>query len=246
MYKLGKLPKKFDKRNLKLSNYLKEKVEFPKYLDWTKGVTQWGMMSNDVLGCCTCSTAGHKIQGWTLNDAMSMITLSNNDIVKAYMEVSGYDGTPQTDNGAYVLDLLKYWKNVGIGGHKIDAFVEVDVKNIDLIKTAIYLFGSVYTGIELPLSCQNQLIWDVPWYGTWFNGAKGSWGGHALSLHGYGNNLIGVTWAKRQMITERFFSFYGSEAYAVLSIADWLGADNKAPNLFDLNKLEKDLKEVSK
>jgi hypothetical protein len=185
------------------------------------------------------------IQGWTANDS-GIITLPDTDILAAYQDVSGYDGSPDTDRGAYVLDVLKLWRKTGIGGRKIDAFVEIDPTDIRMIKTAIYLFGAVYFGIELPKSYEGQKVWDVPRYGARWNGRKGSAGGHAVSCHAYGENFTLVTWGKQQPMTERFAKTYASEAYAVLSIEDWTGEDKKAPNLFDGEKLMKDLREITK
>jgi len=30
--------------------------------DWTKGITEWGMMMNDTLGDCTIAGVGHAVQ----------------------------------------------------------------------------------------------------------------------------------------------------------------------------------------
>jgi hypothetical protein len=245
VYKLGKLPKRIDIRNLKFAKYLKTLPPIPKKLDWTKGIIDWGMMLNDQLGCCTCATAGHMIQGWTVNDSI-MKSIPDIDILEAYKNISGYNGSPSTDQGAYVLDVLKYWRKYGIGGHKIDVFVEIDPTDLQMIKTAIYLFGAVYYGIELPRSFENQKVWDVPWYGARWNGRKGSAGGHAVSCHGYNENFTLITWGKLQQMTSRFATTYASEAYAVLSIEDWTGIDRKAPNMFDVETLMEDLKGVAR
>jgi hypothetical protein len=39
---------------------------------------------------------------------------------------TGYDpARPETDGGAYILDMLKKWRNVGLFGTRIEAFVGV-------------------------------------------------------------------------------------------------------------------------
>jgi len=245
LYKCGKLPKEDDARNLKLARYLKTASICPATCDWTSKVWNPGMMLNDQIGDCTCATTGHMEQTWTANDGIQ-VNISDADILAAYKAVSGYDGTPQTDNGAIVLDVLKHWQKVGVGGRKIGAYVEVDTKNLDEVKAAIWLFGGVYYGLDLPNSIDGQDTWSVPWYGARFSGRRGSLGGHAVSAHGYTGDIIKlITWGKIQPMTSKFATTYGDEAYAVLS-EDWLGPDNKAPNFFDGATLLADLAEVTK
>jgi hypothetical protein len=247
VYKLGKLPKKHDPRNLMLSNYLDLRAlpPIPKVCDWTVKARDFGMMLNDRIGCCTVATGGHYIQVWTANDA-TQATVPDSAILSTYKAASGYDGTPQTDRGAYVLDVLKEWRKNGIGGHKIDAFAEIDPKNPDMVRAAVWLFGGVYYGIELPLSYEGQKVWDVPWYGARWRGRPGSAGGHAASCHAYDDGLTVITWAAPQKMTQRFATTYASEAYAVFSIADWTGIDRIAPNSFDADALMADLQRVTK
>jgi hypothetical protein len=52
------------------------------------------------------------------------------------------------------------------------------------IATAIWLFGGAYIGVELPISAQNQDVWDVP-ANPGPNDEPGSWGGHAVYVVGY-------------------------------------------------------------
>jgi hypothetical protein len=56
--------------------------------------------------------------------------------------------------------------------------------SIPAVAAAIWLFGGAYIGVELPITAQNQDVWDVPAK----PGPKdepGSWGGHAVYLVGY-------------------------------------------------------------
>src|SRR5580658_8869232 len=57
--KLGKKAPKIDSRTLRLAKYLTAVPPPPASCDWTKGVTEWGMMLNDALGDCTCAAIGH-------------------------------------------------------------------------------------------------------------------------------------------------------------------------------------------
>lgn len=217
------------------------------------------MMANDTIGDCTCAAAGHMIECWTANlgDAF---TPTNAQITTAYSAVSGYVvGNSATDNGAVELDVLNYWRKQGIGGHKIDAYAALDLNNgahddersrqevQECVKQAIALFGGAYIGLALPLSAQQQTVWDVPslWSRLRNQDAPGSWGGHAVPVLAYdASGLTCITWGAKKRMTWEFFARYCDEAYAPLS-CDWLNAQGNDPCGLDLAQLAADLAEIT-
>jgi len=231
---------------LQLANYvLPELPNAPSEADFSAKVKDWGMMLNDKLGCCTVAAPGHEIQQWTAN-AGSQQTPPDDSILSAYEAVSGYrPGQPETDRGANMLNVLKFWRKTGIGGHKIGAFASVDPTNFDHIRAAIWIFGSAYLGISLPKSAQKQDVWDVPAGGANGDGAPGSWGGHAVEVAGYSpKGVFVVTWGAVKLMTWDFFKTYVDEAYAIIS-QDFL-ANGKTPNNgFNMETLKADLKLVT-
>lgn len=236
-YKLGKLAPKRDPRTFQAARYLGAVPKPPAAADWASTLPLIPMYANDKLGDCTCASAGHKIAAWTFYTTRSETVLDDADIIKAYCDVSGYNGDPSTDNGAAMLDVLKYWRKVGIGGHKIGAFVQIDPKNKLEVMQAIWLFGGVYTGVSLPTSAQKELgkVWQSHWYAR-----PGTWGGHAIGVNKYNaDGLTCFTWGSLQRMTWGFWNKYVDECYAVLS-ADFLKG-NVAPNGFDVATLQKDL-----
>src|SRR5574340_633505 len=141
VYKLGKLPARHDARNLQFAKYY-TLPEFPAQRKWSDKVTQLGMMLNDQVGNCTFATSGHAVQVWTANNGLQVI-ISDEDIIKGYSDVSGYDPvTGANDNGCVELDVVKYLRKTGVGGHTIYAFTEIKPNRIDLMKAAINLFGN--------------------------------------------------------------------------------------------------------
>jgi hypothetical protein len=247
--KLGKLPPKIDPRTLFLAKYLKTAglPTPPPAEDFGSRVGKnWGMMLNDQIGDCTCAAAGHMLLEWTTY-AGKPFTPSDTDVLTAYSAVSGYN--PQTganDNGAVLLDVLNYWRQTGIAGHKIIAYVALEPKNHNNFEDALYLFGNVYLGLALPMSAQNQQTWTVPPGGPVGPGAPGSWGGHAVPVVGYNRRgLTVVTWGKTLAMSWTFLDTYCDEAFAVLS-QDWFkGSSNLTPDNFDMATLQQDLSLLS-
>lgn len=213
--KLGKLPRVIDPRTLKLASYMDPKAlpPVPDVVDYTTGVTDWPMYANDRAGDCTCAAAGHMIEVWSLQGSGAVHEITDTDVLTAYHHFS----PPPADNGANELDVLNYWLRTGIGGDKIQAFVEVGVAGRTMVKTACYLFGGLYIGVALPLSAQAQVggLWDVT---SGPDAQAGSWGGHAINIVGFdADGLTCITWGQPQKMTWGWWDAYVDECYAILS-----------------------------
>ena len=162
--RLGKNAARHDSRNLCLAAYLKPSLpQAPASIQWGAQVDEWHMFRNDELGDCTCASAGHMIRCWTANSLHKQAEILDDDVLKMYSGITGYaPDKPERDTGAVELDVLKYWRAKGCGGHKIGAFLAVSSKNRTLVRDGIYLFGGMYLGLELPSSAQSQKVWEVP------------------------------------------------------------------------------------
>src|SRR3954471_22504995 len=123
--KLGKHPARRDPRTLKLAQFLSETAPAaPDAMDWFSGITDWGNMRNDELGCCTCSALGHALQAWSAATG-SKYTVPDETVVSAYSAIAGYD--PQTganDDGAVEIDVLNWFRKNGFGGKQLLAYAD--------------------------------------------------------------------------------------------------------------------------
>jgi len=246
---LGKLPARRDARTLTMAKYLRTEglPVAPPALAFTSKVAHWPMMDNDKIGDCTVAAAGHMIQEWTAYTE-KLFTPATEEIVRAYSAVSGYDPeTGRKDRGAAALDVLNHWRQIGIAGHKIEAYVGLEPKNHMHIQDSVYLFGNVYLGLALPKSAKNQTAWSVPPYGPVGDGAPGSWDGHMVPVVGYdARGLTVVTWGELLRMSWSFLDTYSDEAYAVLS-EDWITKTKRVTvKNFHMATLRRDLEEVAK
>jgi hypothetical protein len=241
--KLGRKAIKTDTRTLQLSAYLKPALPPPPpSADWTKGITGWGEMLNDQLGDCTIAGAGHAIQVWTANTT-GIVTVPDSTIEAMYEKWDGYvPGDASTDTGGVELDVLNDWRQQGLGGHTLVAFADPKFSNLVEIRQSIALFGGVYIGLALPLTAQNQDVWDVvPSGGA--NAKKGSWGGHCVFVPKYDDKgFTCITWGQLKTMTVAFWKEYCDEAHTLLG-QDWLSGKG-SPDGFDMAQLQADLSAI--
>ena len=243
-YRLGKQPARHLMGLPALSSYTVALPDAPDAVDWSAGITTFGMMVNDRIGDCTAAAAAHAIQTWTRAESGEEVTLSDEEVTAFYSASTGYDpADPSTDQGGVESSVLSYWHKNPIRDYSLDGFVAVNAKSKLSIKDAIWVFGGAYLGIQLPISAQRQLVWDVPAEGITGIGAPGSWGGHAVWAVAYDSRTVTiVTWGMRKAITWEFLATYGEEAYALLSRA-WTAKDTISPSGFDFATLRDDLSE---
>jgi hypothetical protein len=246
-YRLGKLPRRNDRRTLRFSHYLKAGLApAPAEVTYEQKVTAWPMMLNDTEGDCTIAAAGHMIEDWTANANPPPVVVPDPDIQSAYNAVDG-----GVDQGADMLTVLKYWRSAGIGGHGIAAFAQLDLPSVPELEQSVFLFGASYIGLSLPnfvVNASDMLAvpWVVPPGGaTGPDAAPNPASGHCVPVLGYdAQNLYVVTWGTVKAMGRDFYAAYTDEAYAVLS-PDWISPGGTAPAGFDMTQLQADLLAVT-
>lgn len=213
-------------------------------------VKAWSALGNDQIGDCTIAAALHLVQAWRAANN-NVVVPSTDAAIAVYSAATGYKpGDAATDQGGIEIDILKFWMMTGMAVNDtepedtIDGFAVIEHSNTDLVKRAIAAFGGVYAGIAMPLSAQNQSVWDVPAGGANNDAAPGSWGGHAVPLLGYDDTgPIVISWGQPFRMTWAFWETYADEAYAVLSW-DWM-ASRRSPAGLSWRSLVADMKALS-
>ena len=185
------------------------------------------MYLNDQIGDCTCAAAGHMEQAWT-SAASTLVTVPDSAVLSLYEQVSGYDPrTGANDDGAVMQDVLNQWRKVGLGGHTILGFAQIDHTDITQVKAAISSFGGVYVGVNFPASAMNQFNYGQPW--TVVSGSQIK-GGHAINVGAYDstNTTTCVTWGAEQKIAYAWWQKYVEEAWVVVT-QEWINANGTTP-----------------
>ena len=130
--RLGKRPRRHDARTLKLARYMTPALPpAPLSVDYTRGVTDWGMMLNDELGDCIIADGpGHATQVWTLNATGTMVTPPDSLILTTYEKWCGYNpANSATDQGGVELDVLNDWRQQGFNGQTLDAYAVIGLES---------------------------------------------------------------------------------------------------------------------
>ena len=248
--RLGRKPLRADGRTLRFSKYVSPALpKAPAAIDYGGKVSQWGMLANDRLGDCTCAGILHMIMLWASQLGVTR-TFSDGDAVALYERLCGYQpGRPDSDQGGIELDILKAWRKAPIADCQLLAFAAVDPTNWEHVKLAHWLAGSLYMGVNLPISAQHEKVWS----GTC--DAPGSWGGHCMATSAYRDTkalfgllsnarLTAITWGTTQEMTPAWVARYCDELWVPITPA-WFAGTGKAPNGFDLDQLEADVAAIS-
>lgn len=225
--KLGRLKPPADEKTVKLSPHLNA-AAVPASADFYSGITYLGMMLNDSLGDCTCAGDGHIVEQQTALGDKQELKVPDSEVLKAY-EHSGYKpGNPNTDQGWTVQAALDYLRTDGMRGQnmvtgaittwKIAAYGELNVKDHNEVKQAVYEFGCLSIGFDVPESAMQQFQEGQPW--TVVNGSPIE-GGHCVIVVGYDADYVYVvTWGAVQKMAWAFWDTYVDQAFAVIS-KDW-------------------------
>jgi hypothetical protein len=222
-----------------LRHYLRWGYTLPTLpVDWTAKATAAlaRMYLNDALGCCVVSDAYHRVGLWTGNATGTAVQGTDAEVEATYRVWN----PGRQDNGCVITDVLDYCRDHGItvGGvnHKIDGYVKIDWTNWDEWLVAVFLFGAMPLGINLPDAWTQNDVWDVT--------NTPVVGGHDVAAVAVptADGALVSSWGRLYRLTRAAATSraWVEEAYAPLS-PDWYANATRAPNLIDAAALKADL-----
>lgn len=253
--KFGKKDPTYDARDIQFAHYLTtlsvDLPAHPRVFGHEGLVKTWGMLGNDKCGDCTVAGADHETMLWHAEsfgpDPRYALQITEANAVSDYSAITGFDpNDSSTDNGAVVRDVLKYRKRVGIVDghgqrHRIEGYAALEPGNWEHLLEAVYLFGAVGIGFQVPSSAMDQFDAGRPWSVVSSPGSIE--GGHYVPLVAWRGNLIAITWGKPQPMTRGFFEKYSDEAWALLD--DELLQQGHSPEGFNLQQLIADIRRLA-
>ena len=245
---------------LSLANYLRADLPTPPpVVDYSaKARAALGQVYlNDQLGDCVVAGAAHMIGVWTGNaDGGSPAIFGEWPLRNAYSAFSG-GLYPAQDSGCDEEFALNVWAKKGFAPsfgnpHKIVAWVAVDAANAREVKTALWLFEGLMSGVELPDAWidpppeHDGFVFDVA-------GDPVPTNGHCMTHFSYSERydqaprLGCATWGLYGEVTFAALARYmvgsaNGALYAAVSQDALIRATQKAPNGFDVMRLLADAK----
>jgi hypothetical protein len=218
----------------------------PVAVDWYSQVpaASWGMLANgpdnsiapgyEGCGDCTVASAAHMVDqvAWYALNAPAPVT--SKQTLAAYEAITGYNPTTgANDTGCELRQVLQWWVKNGLAGYKPAAYAQIDIANLDLVKTSISYFGAVYAALEVPAAFETQFDAGQPWNVPTGRSGRQIVGGHAIPLIGYDATYIYVlTWGAVQKVTYAAFAKYFDESWVVI-LPQLMEAAGKTPSGLD-------------
>lgn len=239
--KFGKKPAKRSRKTLFLANYLHTSaIAYPAVKAWERPI-DYGMLGNDSVGDCTIAGFYHlRMNMQAVANAGTPLVVTTAEALADYSAITGYNGTPATDNGANCIDVLNWYRQKST----IAGYVALDQGNIEQVKIGTYLFGGAYIGFNVPLSMVNQLNsgQDPDWSYSPDDTASGE--GHCVTPVGYGRDgLAVISWGKVYRTSWDFWNAWVDEAFCIVS-KDWIKRSGVSPTGLDLNGLLADMAQL--
>lgn len=193
----------------------------PASVDHFNEISDWGLYGNDKYGDCGPTSVGNQRKLITRYLGGAEHSPSQDDVFALYKASGNPDFNPADpggpgDGGVDMQTMCEALVSVGIGGVKALGFAKVDVANVDEVRAAIAVFGSVLFGVDLETAQQTQTD-----RGLWDYSRSGEWGGHAILGGRYtsaktGEDLAVITWAEVVGLTDLFEQHQVEEAWIVI------------------------------
>jgi hypothetical protein len=253
LMKLGRLPADYSKPRLWLEDYYVDTAmpTPPQNVDRASRVATWPMYKNDVWGCCTIAGIAHMLGAQATYAKGAELTYDDAEIATAYEGVCpGFDpATDANDNGAVMSDVLAYMASTGLmpgtsvaDQHKITAYAQLRDMSPANLKLAMYLFGSVYIGVNLPQSAQEQFSRGEPW--TYQKGSRIA-GGHCVVLQkdtpAFVNEFTAISWGAAVRVQDKWLATYMMEAWVAITPA-WFQSNAHTIDAVSLVTLTDDMR----
>jgi hypothetical protein len=230
-YKFGKKPENKLRACLAFSNFTNMGgITFPPARAWERNIVL-GMLGNDKIGLCVIAAIKHlRMTQRSVAQAGNPLLVTTEEAIADYKAITGYDGTPATDNGTDIGTAVDWYKAKG----EIVAEANVDLQNIDMVKACINTFGGLPIGFRVPQSMVDQLNAGVDPTFEFFPNDKYSGEDHCVNIVGYGKDGFTVdSWGNIYRAPWDFFFAY-VDTVKLLVTPDWIKANGKSPSGMDM------------
>ncbi|HXD85788.1 MAG TPA: hypothetical protein VN641_04800 [Urbifossiella sp.] len=244
---LGRIRPKARPQCLRFAAYLRSEGATPPSPSLDYGAKAQASISrvylNDRYGDCVIAGKAHELGVWSGNELGegNVVLATDDEIYRQYQEICG-----PGDNGCVITDVLDAMKSRGFvaGGkaYPIDGYVAIDWTNKLEVQVALYLFGTLTLGINLP-----EAWTEGGDRSTWGETDTEIVGGHDVTAFGYDSDGVWIaTWGGKRLIAWDAFTStrWLEECYAQLAPL-WYANAKLAPCGVDAAALQADLAKLA-
>lgn len=245
--KFGRMPRGRDPRVPHLSALIAGlKLPPAPDVDYTGGLSNFGVMLNDRLGDCPSAAFYHSKQTMSYASTGVMVTEPDSCVLDLYERACGYNpGNPLTDQGGSEQVVLTYLSAFGAllsngSREKLLGFVEVDPRNIDDVFRTVFDCGGVYTGFIVPQWLADAVQNDDALPPVWKEIGPASSESHAIWCPGFrrADGVIRfISWGDVYDMSVEFWAAFVDESYGLLS-NDWIKNTGRTPAGMTMQQLE--------
>lgn len=236
--------------SLRLSNFAPPPSSPPPRGDVSAGITEWGMLGNNVYRNCGAAAFQHgrmAKSGRNVVDDNGRELLADSQAATDYTLATYYaygramgEPGPQPDHGVENATWLKFLFAQGM----IDGYAELDATNPDEVHSAMLNFNGVLIGCELTPDAEQEFINHQPW--TISDTEQPSpQGGHAVYLVKYdtdaGSETV-ITWGAQQNCTVAWET--GQVQAGHLEAWVFITADDAERNGLNLSALQQAIRDL--
>jgi hypothetical protein len=216
-YKLGALPPQFPGGLSDLTYYVAGSLPTPPATltapSPPAGIADqygpWNILSNDTLGDCGVAGLQHAMEVDAVLVKETETWPTSAQAGEYYMKYTG-----GVDGGVVLSQYLQYVRTHGYFGRYLYGYAPVKVSDVPTLQTATWMYGFVYTGVQIPQSAQEQFQNGQPW--TVVNGSSIE-GGHCVPIVAYDDNyLYCITWGRIQAISYSWWHQFSTEAWCAI------------------------------
>jgi hypothetical protein len=223
-YKLGKRPaSEHPPVKLRLADFFDHTAVLPEIPDeygHENLVDDWGMLGNNIAGCCFWSGFDHQFLLWT-TEAGRPASFTDACTLADYAAATGYSpDNPASDQGTNLLDGLKYVQTVGVidadgARHQVGAYLALEPGNITQLHVAAYLFDGVGIGVEFPDQWMTAFSAGYPWDAIRTPQING--GHYITAVCRRKNNTGVVSWGRIVWLTDAGYRQFNDETYVYIA-----------------------------
>lgn len=235
-FKLGKQEYSYSEKTVKMARFMAADISYAPRYDFDHGRVPFplGPLGNDQYGCCVKSAEANQVMRFERAEQRATLQISAEDVIREYKlesqrEFGHAPVSPddEFDQGLIMRVNLTNWRKSGFTfknrTYNISAFGELDPLSESQVRAAIYHFGGVQLGFQLPFAARqmtNMGTWDYKGE-TGPEWKPGSWGGHCVFSKAYDPfGLEVLTWGRRVKVTDSFIARYCDEAWTEIDNLD--------------------------